>query len=109
MSTLAPRDEAELAAAVATAFQARTPLAVEGGATRSGVGRPAQSERTLSTAALSGITLYEPAELVIGAKAGTPLKLVEQTLAGRAKSLSSERMDHRPLLGSTGEPTMGGV
>ncbi len=109
MSSISPRDEADLAEAVSAAYRARTPLSVEGGATRAGIGRPAQTERTLSTAALSGITLYEPSELVIGAKAGTPLRIVEETLAARGQELTFEPMDHRPLLGSTGEPTIGGV
>jgi glycolate oxidase FAD binding subunit len=73
------------------------------------LGRPAQVEATLSTRALTGITLYEHAELVIAAKAGTPLAEVEQTLAGHGQRLPFEPMDHRFLLGTHGEPTIGGI
>jgi glycolate oxidase FAD binding subunit len=55
------------------------------------------------------MTLYEPAELVIAARAGTPLSEVVRTLADRGQQLPFEPMDYRPLLGSTGEPTIGAV
>ena len=54
----------------------------------------------MSSAALTGVTLYEPAELVIAARAGTPLSEVVRTLAERGQQLPFEPMDYRPLLGS---------
>jgi glycolate oxidase FAD binding subunit len=106
---LIPADAAEMAVLVRAAAEAKTPLAVEGGGTKSAMGRPAQSATTLSTRRLAGITLYEPAELVIGAKSGTPLAEIERTLAARGQMLPFEPLDYRPLLGSTGEPTVGGL
>jgi glycolate oxidase FAD binding subunit len=82
---------------------------VEGGGTKGAVGRPAQAEATLSSSGLTGVTLYEPAELVIAARAGTPLAEVESTLAGKGQELPFEPADWRALLGSTGEPTIGAV
>jgi glycolate oxidase FAD binding subunit len=58
---------------------------------------------------LSGITNYDPSELVMAARAGTPLAEVEAALAANNQMLTFEPMDHRPLLGATGEPTIGGV
>ncbi|NNM73165.1 glycolate oxidase subunit GlcE [Enterovirga aerilata] len=109
MTTVTPRDEQDACAAVAEAASGRIPLAIAGGGTKVSIGRPAQTERTLSASGLSGVTLYEPAELVIGARAGTPLSEVERVLAGRGQQLTFEPLDYRPLLGSGGEPTIGGV
>jgi glycolate oxidase FAD binding subunit len=104
-----PKDEAAVARAVLEAAVAGTPLTIEGGGTRSGLGRPSQSARTLSLRRLSGVTLYEPAEMVIGAWAGTPLSVVEATLAKKGQMLPFEPMDHRGLYGTKGEPTIGAV
>ena len=63
----------------------------------------------LSTAGMSGITLHEPGALTLVAKAGTPLSEIETTLAAQNQRLAFEPMDHRALLGTTGEPTIGGI
>ncbi|WP_046865791.1 glycolate oxidase subunit GlcE [Microvirga massiliensis] len=106
---LAPRDEQDLAAVIAGAAQNRTPLAVGGAGTKAAIGRPAQAEASLSVTALSGITLYEPAELVISARAGTPVAEVRRVLGERGQDLAFEPADYRALLGSRGEPTIGAV
>jgi glycolate oxidase FAD binding subunit len=104
-----PATEEEVRAIVADALARRVPLAIEGGGTRRGLGRPVQAAETLSLKALSGITLYEPSEMVIGAWAGTPLAEVQKTLDEKGQMLAFEPPDHRKLLGSTGEPTIGAV
>lgn len=109
MTTLTPTTEDEACAAVTDAVGSRAPLAIEGGGTKAGIGRPAQTERTLSSAGLTGITLNEPAELVISARAGTPLTEIVATLDAQGQQLTFEPMDHRPLLGHGAEPTIGGV
>jgi glycolate oxidase FAD binding subunit len=98
----APASEAEMAEAVAAATG---PLAVRGGGTRG----PAAPGEVLSTAALAGVTLHEPGALTLVARAGTPLEEVERTLAAEGQRLPFEPMDHRPLLGTGGVPTIGGV
>jgi glycolate oxidase FAD binding subunit len=107
--TLAPATEADACEAVADAAASGTPLALEGNGTKAAIGRPIQTERTLSARALSGITLYEPSEMVIGARAGTPLAEIQAALDARAQHLPFEPMDHRVLLGSAGAPTIGAV
>ncbi len=104
-----PTCEADACAVVLSAAAARAPLAIAGGDTRRQFGRPTIAANTLSSAGLSGIVLYEPSEMVIAARAGTPLSLVQATLAERGQMLSFEPMDHRPLFGSQGEPTIGAV
>jgi glycolate oxidase FAD binding subunit len=104
-----PTTEAEAIEVVQSALEARTPLRITGGGTRAGLGRPVAAARGLSAAKLSGITLYEPSEMVIGAKAGTPLAEIEAALAEKGQRLPFEPMDHRVILGSSGAPTIGAV
>jgi glycolate oxidase FAD binding subunit len=109
VTVLLPRDEPEAEAIIVEAAAKRTPLALAGSGSKADLGRPAQTEATLSSTALSGVTLYEPSELVIAAKAGTPVSEVVRTLAAKGQELPFEPIDYRPLLGSRGEPTIGAV
>src|SRR5829696_1404700 len=109
MTSHTPSTEQDAASIVAEAAARRAPLSLIGGGTKADIGRPAQTEATLSAAGLTGVTLYEPAEMVIGARAGTPLAEVVQTLAEKGQEMTFEPMDYRPLLGSTGEPTIGAI
>lgn len=84
---------------------AKGPLAIRGGATR---GVPAVGD-VLGVAGLSGISLYEPGALTLVAQTGTPVAEIEAALAAENQRLAFEPMDHRGLLGTTGEPTIGGV
>ncbi len=101
---LSPKNETELAEAVAGAGGA---LRVIGGGTRP-VGKPVAGE-VLSVAGLSGVALYEAGALTMVAAAGTPVAEIEATLAAENQRLAFEPMDHRGLLGTDGEPTIGGV
>jgi glycolate oxidase FAD binding subunit len=109
MISYEPATESEACVVIMEAAARRMPLAIAGGNTKADVGRPAQTEATLSSAALTGITLYEPAELVIAARAGTPLSEVVATLAEKGQELPFEPPDYRALLGSSGEPTIGAI
>jgi glycolate oxidase FAD binding subunit len=106
---LSPSTEAEAAEAIRESRAANRPVAIQGGGTRAGLGRPIAIDRLLSTRGLSGITLYEPAELVISARAGTPLAEIEAALASNKQRLAFEPMDHRALFGTDGTPTIGAV
>ncbi|MGD0023155.1 MAG: FAD-binding protein, partial [Xanthobacteraceae bacterium] len=58
----------------------------------------------------SGVTLYEPEELVLSAKAGTPLAEIEALVAASKQELAFEPMDYGPVLGTqAGAATIGGV
>ena len=62
------------------------------------IGRAAQWDATLDVSGLSGVTLYEPAELVLSAQAGTPLAEIEALVAANGQELAFEPMDYGPLL-----------
>ena len=104
MTALTPKTEAELAEIVANA---NGPLRIIGGGTRP-IGKQSDGA-VLSTSGLSGIKLHEPGALTLVAQAGTPVAEVEKVLAQEGQRLAFEPMDHRGLLGTTGEPTIGGV
>ena len=104
-----PASEAELAEAVTAAAAAGTRLRIAGGGTRMGLGQTIEADATLSTAALSGIELYEPGSLNMVVRAGTPIDEVTAALDAENQQLAFEPMDHRAILGSTGTPTIGGV
>jgi glycolate oxidase FAD binding subunit len=66
-----------------------TPLDVVGGASKSFLGRITQSE-PLDVSGHRGVIAYEPTELVITARAGTPLAEVEAVLADSGQMLAFE-------------------
>nr|MCW1951684.1 FAD-binding protein [Octadecabacter sp.] len=98
------KTEQDLAEAVKSATG---PLRIQGGGTRN-IGNPVDGD-VLSTAGLSGITLYEPGALTLVAQAGTPVAEIEAALDVENQRLAFEPMDHRALLGTKGAPTIGGV
>jgi glycolate oxidase FAD binding subunit len=106
---VAPADEAGVAEAVRAARGAREPFLVVGAGTKLGMLRPVQAARALSTRNLTGITLYAPKELIVSARAGTPVAVLEAALAEQGQHLIAEPPDLSALLGQGGAQTLGGV
>ena len=107
---LKPRDGADLEAAIGWAFSEGKALELVGHGTKRGIGRAAQWDMTLDMSGFSGVTLYEPAELVLSARAGTPLAEIEALVAANGQELAFEPMDYGPLLGRhAGAATIGGA
>jgi glycolate oxidase FAD binding subunit len=67
----------------------RKPLRIRGGGSKDFYGGPLSGE-VLDTRGHSGIVGYEPTELVITARAGTPLAEIESALATRRQVLACE-------------------
>lgn len=106
----APDSVEELAYLVAEAADTRTPLEVMGRGTKREIGRPVEAGAVVSTEALTGVTLYEPTELVLEAKAGTPLVEIERLLAENDQHFPFEPVDLGPLFGFAPEQSsFGGV
>ncbi len=109
-SVLRPETADQILEAVAWAAAAETPLEIVAGGTKRGIGRPLQVEHTLDVSGLVGITLYEPDELVLSARAGTPMTMIDAALAAEGQALAFEPPDLGPVLGGTaGGATIGGV
>jgi glycolate oxidase FAD binding subunit len=107
---LTPRDAKDVEAAVQWALANGKALEVVGTGSKRGIGRPSQSDLTLDLSRLTGVTLYEPEELVLSAKAGTPIADIEALLAEKGQALAFEPMDYAPLLGAPARSgTIGGV
>ncbi|ESY06462.1 MULTISPECIES: FAD-binding protein [unclassified Mesorhizobium] len=110
MTTFTPTTSAETLSIVQWAAAEESPLEIIGHGSKRRIGRPQQSEHTLDLSKLTGVTLYEPAELVLSAKAGTPLSDIESLLAENGQQLAFEPMDYGPLFGGIkGRGTIGGV
>jgi glycolate oxidase FAD binding subunit len=104
-----PADEAALAAEITEAHNAGEPVWVCGRESKAGLLRPVQAARTVSTRALSGVTLYSPSELIFSARAGTPVSEIEAMLADKGQHLIAEPPDFSALLGTSETQTIGGV
>jgi glycolate oxidase FAD binding subunit len=108
--TLKPGDAKEVEDAVKWALGNDKALEVRGQGTKRKLGRPSQTDFTLDLSGLNGVTLYEPAELVLSAEAGTPLAEIEALLDKNNQELGFEPMDYGPLLGGeAGKGTLGGA
>jgi glycolate oxidase FAD binding subunit len=107
---LKPRDGKEVEDTVRWALSNEKALEVRGQGSKRALGRPSQTDITLDLSGLSGVTLYEPAELILSARAGTPLSEIEALLAENNQELAFEPADYGLLLGGeAGRGTLGGV
>ena len=104
----APLSEEAAARLIQVAALSKTPFAIRGGGTRSLHPAPDGAE-ALSSRGLNGIVAYNPAEMTMTARAGTPLEVVEAALAEKRQMLAFEPNDLRAVLGTSGIPTIGGV
>jgi len=115
---LTPENAAQVVEIVAWATGEEIPLEIAGTATKRGLGRPLLGRHggegnriighTLDLSHLSGITLYEPEELVLTAGAGTPLAEIEAAVAESGQQLAFEPMHMARLYGNDGG-TLGGA
>jgi glycolate oxidase FAD binding subunit len=93
MAVFAPESEAELAALI---MAARQPFCVQSHGTKQHLGHEVDAD-ILTLRLFSGVTLYEPEELVIEVGAGTPLADVENILAQNNQCLGFEPPDYSAL------------
>jgi glycolate oxidase FAD binding subunit len=110
LNVTAPSDEREVADAIRAANADAEPMQIIGHGSKFGLGRFAPAPRRLTTRALTGVTLYEPRELVLSVRAGTPLREVVDLLDEQNQQLAFEPIDYAPLYGGAPQDaTIGGL
>ncbi len=81
----------QLVSQIETAYANQTPINIHGAGSKSFLGYPAPEEATsIDLTPHHGIVEYDPAELVLVARAGTPLHEVERVLAANQQMLGFE-------------------
>jgi len=102
-TAMASLDDSErLVEQVSRAIDSRTPLRIRGGDSKSFLGQPVQGE-ALDTRSHRGIVDYDPTELVVTVRAGTPLAQLNATLDAEQQMLACEP----PTFGD--QATVGGM
>ena len=110
MTTLTPTTPSEVLEAVRWAVSEEAPVEVLGHGSKRRIGHDVQAAHEIDLSRLTGVTLYEPAELVLSARAGTPLTEIQALLSENNQELQFEPLDYGPLLGEEpGRGTLGGV
>ena len=108
--TLNPRSNEDIEDAIKSSLAKNRTLEIIGNGSKRAIGRAAQWDTTLNLSALAGVSLYEPDELVLSAKAATPLAEIEALVAAHNQQLAFEPMDYGPILGTPAKQgTIGGM
>ncbi|MGI9480836.1 MAG: FAD-binding protein [Hyphomicrobiales bacterium] len=106
---LKPESGDQLAELLAWAAGEETKLEIIGAGTKRGVGGPVHAETVLDVSKLTGITLYEPEELVLSARAATLRADVEKKLAAEKQEFAFEPPDLSRLMKTNSAGTLGGM
>lgn len=107
MRVLKPDTEEQVVEAIA---DTKAPLHVEGRGTKNGFGRTNEAVTiVLRLAGLTGITMYEPDEMVFTAKVGTPLAEIEAALGQKGQCLGFEPGEIGKLWYEGSDATIGGT
>ncbi len=85
-----PSLSSEIVNQVQAAYQAKTALNISGTGTKSFLGQRAEDNQSLDVTGHRGIIEYDPAELVLVARAGTPLREIESILKDHGQILGFE-------------------
>lgn len=109
MDILKPRDEDEVLAAVQDALDDERPVEIVGHGSKRGLGRPVTAAAQIDTSGLTGVTLYEPSELVMTARPGTPMADIAKLLDENHQELAFEPMDPSKLWRGNSTGTLGGT
>ena len=104
-----PTEEGEVAECVRQALQTGAKLAIRGGGSKDRIGTPINFP-TIELGGLRGVIDYDPSELVLSVRPGTPLHEVEALVQSEGQMLAFDPFDHGPVFGvAEGNATIGGT
>ncbi len=109
MTVITPRDEDAVLAAVLAALDDEAPVEIVGHGSKRGLGHAVTAATTIDTSGLSGVIQYEPSELVLQARPGTPMADIVSLLDEHDQELAFEPMDPTKLWRGNSTGTLGGV
>jgi glycolate oxidase FAD binding subunit len=110
LQNVIPEDESELASAIKGAAENLQEVEIFSSATKRLLGRPIEAEIRLSMSKFSGIVSYEPDELILTAKAATPLTEIDAALKEKRQMLAFAPADWAALFGEMpGRATLAGI
>ncbi|MBO9101485.1 MULTISPECIES: FAD-binding protein [unclassified Rhizobium] len=107
--TLIPTTEEEAATIIRDHASKGHALWIVGGNSRAGFGNAVSTHSELTSRGMTGIVAYNPGEMVMTARAGTPVEEIEAALAASHQMMAFEPMNHSPLMATSGVPTIGGI
>ncbi len=97
-----PKTEKQLAELISWAIQTDESLELIGHGSKRALGRPLATNHLVDLSVFSGITLYEPNELVLTAGAGTPLAEIDAAVTAAGQHLAFDPIDFGTALGTVG-------
>jgi glycolate oxidase FAD binding subunit len=110
VSILKPNSEETIAEAIKHCYKKNIPLEISGLGSKKNIGKNFQSQKTLDLSNYSGVIKYEPEELYIKVKSGTPIEEIKKELDKKNQQLAFEPTDFGSLFeGKSNEGTIGGV
>jgi len=111
MNDYFPENEAQAAELIRHHAAKGQKLLISGGGTRwaQGMIQNSAAHALLRSTLLTGIVAYNPHEMVMTARAGTPMGEIEAALAENGQMMVFEAVDQRSLIKTSGEPTIGGL
>ena len=112
MTDIVVTDLQQVQAAVQDAIAAKSRLEIRAAGTKRHLGRAASYDAVLDVSAFNGIVDYQPEELVLTLRAGTPMDVVDAALTGARQMLAFEPPSMTRILGEAApgvRGTIGGV
>ncbi len=105
-----PKDENEIQQIIKYCFKKNLPIEIVGSQTKQKIGKKIQCAKTLRMSQFSGIIDYKPEELYIKAKAGTPIKKIQEELKKKNQHLAFEPINFSKIFNTdSNEGTIGGT